>query len=161
MQVKAVHQSKVGNYANSNIIPHQHIKEIWRTFFTFLHISFNCILEDISFEYHISPFPHADNENIRAVCFSINCKKRHRLYAPHFRLTVLFDLVLYTDTLYFRLEYICCMETELSSGFFFHFSGAVRTIEMDFSSVVKATSGGPICAWKGRERELYADVQIT
>lgn len=64
----------------------------------------------------------------------------------HFRLTVLFDFVLYTDTLYFRLEYICCMEIELSSGFFFHFSGAVRTIEMDFSLGVKATAGGPICA---------------
>ena len=64
----------------------------------------------------------------------------------HFRLTVLLDLVLYIDTLYFRLEYICCMEIELSSGCFFHFFGAVRTIEMDFSSVVKATSGGPICA---------------
>ena len=38
------------------------------------------------------------------------------------------------------------MEMELSSGFFFHFSGAVRTTEMDFSSGVKATSGGPICA---------------
>lgn len=38
------------------------------------------------------------------------------------------------------------MEIELSSGFLFHFSGAVRTIEMDFSSVDKATSGGPICA---------------
>lgn len=61
---------------------------------------------------------------------------------------VLLDLVLYMDTLYFRLEYICCMEIELSSGFFFHFFGAVRTIKMDFSSVVKATSGGPICVSK-------------
>ena len=80
----------------------------------------------------------------------------------HFRLTILLDLVLYMDTLYFRLEYICCMEIELSSGFFFHFFGAVRTIEMDFSSVVKATSGGPICASRGGKRELScSDVKNT
>lgn len=97
------------------------------------------------FEYRIFPDSPASGLLVPALTAESDTDDRP-LFRP--RLTVLLDLVLYTDTLYFRLEYICCMERELSSGFLFHFSGAVRTMEMDFSSVVKAIPGGPICVSK-------------
>lgn len=85
-----------------------------------------------------------------------SCTVKSGIHRDHsvfcLRLTILLDLVLYTDTLYFRLEYICCMDTGLSSGFFFHFSGAVRIIEIDFSSGIRVTPGGPICAKRGGEK---------